>query len=48
MFSIEAFSEDQSCITLKAVSNNVTVELGGERLHVKRWGVLIGKFKLNR
>ena len=38
MFRIEAFSEDQSCITLKAVSNNVTVELSGERPHVKSWG----------
>lgn len=26
VFRIEAFSEDQSCITLKAVSSNVTVE----------------------
>ncbi len=27
-FRIEAFAEDQSCITLKAVSSNVTVEPG--------------------
>ena len=31
MFRIEAFSEDRSCITLKAVSSNVTGKPGGGR-----------------
>ena len=29
MFRIEAFSEDWSCVTLKAVSSNVTGKPGG-------------------